>query len=50
MEEVKGNEMGRACSTHREKRNAYRIVVGKSEEKKPLRRSRHYGRLILKLF
>jgi hypothetical protein len=28
--------MGRACSTNGEKRNAYRILVGKSEGKKPL--------------
>jgi hypothetical protein len=28
--------MGRACSTNVEKRNAYRILVGKPEEKRPL--------------
>jgi hypothetical protein len=33
------NEMGRACSTN-EKRNAYRILVGKPEGKRPLRRPR----------
>jgi hypothetical protein len=32
--------MGRACSTHREKRNTYRILVGKPEGKIPLGRSR----------
>jgi hypothetical protein len=32
------NEMGRACSTHGEKRNAYRVLVGKPEEKRPLGR------------
>jgi hypothetical protein len=32
--------MGRACSTH-EKRNAYRISVGKTEGKRPLGRPRH---------
>jgi hypothetical protein len=32
--------MVRACSTNREKRNAYRIVVGKQEGKKPLGRPR----------
>jgi hypothetical protein len=28
--------MGRACSRHWEKRNAYRILVGKPEGKRPL--------------
>jgi hypothetical protein len=32
--------MGRACSTNGEKRNAYRILVGKPEGKKPLGRPR----------
>jgi hypothetical protein len=40
-EQVKEDEMGRACSTHGEKRNAYRILVGKPEEKRPIGRSRH---------
>jgi hypothetical protein len=31
--------MGRACSTHGERRNAYRIWVGKPEGKSPPRRS-----------
>jgi hypothetical protein len=30
--------MGRACSTNGEKRNAYRILVGKPEGKTPLGR------------
>jgi hypothetical protein len=37
----KEDEMGRACSTNREKRNAYRILVGKPEGKRPLGRPRH---------
>jgi hypothetical protein len=32
--------MGRSCNTNREKRNAYRILVGKLEGKRPLGRSR----------
>jgi hypothetical protein len=33
--------MGRACSSNEEKRNSYRIFVGKLEGKRPLRRQRH---------
>jgi hypothetical protein len=33
--------MGRACSTHGEKRNAYRVPVGKPEGERPLGRPRH---------
>jgi hypothetical protein len=32
--------MGRTCSTHGEKRNVYRILVGKPEGKRPLGRPR----------
>jgi hypothetical protein len=32
--------MGRACSTNREKRNEYRILVGKPERGRPLGRPR----------
>jgi hypothetical protein len=32
--------MGNPCSTHGEKRDAYRILEGKSEEKRPLERPR----------
>jgi hypothetical protein len=32
--------MGRACSTNGAKRNAYRILVGKPERKRPLGRPR----------
>jgi hypothetical protein len=32
--------VGRACSTNGEKRNAYRILVGKPEGKRPLGRPR----------
>jgi hypothetical protein len=33
--------MGRECSTHGAKRNAYRISVGKPQGKRPLQRPRH---------
>jgi hypothetical protein len=33
--------MGRACSTNGAKMNAYRILVGKAEGKRPLGRQRH---------
>jgi hypothetical protein len=33
--------MGRACSTNGEKRNAYRILVGKPSGKRPLGRPRY---------
>jgi hypothetical protein len=35
--------MGRACSIHGEKRNAYRVLVGKLEGKRPLERPRRRG-------
>jgi hypothetical protein len=34
--QAKKDEMGGACSTNGEKRNAYRILVGKPEGKIPL--------------
>jgi hypothetical protein len=37
---INEDEMDRACSTNEEKRNAYRILVGKAEGKRPLRRPR----------
>jgi hypothetical protein len=37
-EQVKGDEMGRGCSTNEEKKNSYGIFVGKPEGKKPLGR------------
>jgi hypothetical protein len=39
--QVKEDEMGRACSTNGGKRNAYRILVGKPEGRRPLGRPRH---------
>jgi hypothetical protein len=40
MNQVNEDEMGRACSTHGEKINAYRILVGEPEGKSPLGRPR----------
>jgi hypothetical protein len=34
------DEMGRPCGTNGEKRNSYRILVGKPEGKRPLGRPR----------
>jgi hypothetical protein len=39
-DQVKENEMGRACSTNGAKRNAYRILMGKPERKRLLGRPR----------
>jgi hypothetical protein len=35
------NVIGRACSTYRERRGFYRVLVGKPEEKRPLGVPRH---------
>jgi hypothetical protein len=35
-DQAKKDEIGRACSTDGEKRNSYRILVGKPERKRPL--------------
>jgi hypothetical protein len=40
-EELHEDEMGRAFSINGEKRNAYRLLVGKPEGKTPLGRPRH---------
>jgi hypothetical protein len=39
--------MDRACSTHGENRNAYRMLVGKPEGKRPLEDLDVGGRIIL---
>jgi hypothetical protein len=41
MHDQAEDEMGRVHSTNREKRNTYRILVGKVEGKRPLGRPRH---------
>jgi hypothetical protein len=49
---VKEDEMGRICSTHGEKLNAYRVLVGNPEGKRPLGIRRHrwedYNRMDLR--
>jgi hypothetical protein len=40
-DQVEEDEMGGACSTNGEKRNAYRLLVGKRDEKRPQGRLRH---------
>jgi hypothetical protein len=39
-DQVKEDEIGGACSTNGEKRNAYKVLAGKPERKKPLGRPR----------
>jgi hypothetical protein len=39
-DQLKEGEVGRAYSTNGEKRNAYRLLVGKPEGKRPLGRPR----------
>jgi hypothetical protein len=39
-DQVKEDEMGSSCITHGGKRNVYRILMGNSEEKRPLGRLR----------
>jgi hypothetical protein len=38
--QIKEDAMGRACSTNEERRNAYKILVGKPEGRRPLGRPR----------
>jgi hypothetical protein len=40
LNQVAEDEMGGPCSTNGEKRNAYKLLVGKPEGKRPLRRPR----------
>jgi hypothetical protein len=41
--------MDRVCSTNGEKRNAYRILMGKREGKRPLARPRRRWVIIIKM-
>jgi hypothetical protein len=45
---IKEDEMGSACSMNREKMNAYRILVGKPEKKRPLGRARRSWKVLLR--
>jgi len=40
-DQIKEDETGRLCSTHERERIAYKIVVGKPEGMRTLRRPRH---------
>jgi hypothetical protein len=40
-DKIEKNEIGGACSTGREERGVYRVLVGKPEGKIPLGRPRH---------
>jgi hypothetical protein len=40
-DQLKDDEMARACSTNGDKQNSYRILVGKLEGKRPLGIPRH---------
>jgi len=40
-DQIEKNKMGGACSTYGERRGIYRVLVGKSEGKRPLGRARH---------
>jgi hypothetical protein len=47
-EQIKEDVVDGACSKHEEKRNAYRLLMGKQEGKRPLERPILIVRLILK--
>jgi hypothetical protein len=38
---IKENEMGGACRAHADTRHVYRILIGKSEGKRPLERPKY---------
>ena len=40
-DEIEKNEMGVGCSTYGKRRDVYRVLVGKPEEKSPVGRLRH---------
>jgi hypothetical protein len=39
-DQIENNDMGGACSTFRERRGVYRVLVGKAEGKRPPGRTR----------
>jgi len=41
VDKIEKYEMGGACSTYGERRDVYRVLVGKPEEKRTLGRPRH---------
>jgi hypothetical protein len=47
LDPIKEDEMGGACSTHGEMRNAFKILVGKPGRKRPSEDKGVDGRIIL---
>jgi hypothetical protein len=47
-DQTKKNEMGGTCGTCRDRRSAFRVLVGGLERKRPLGRPRLDGRIILR--
>jgi hypothetical protein len=48
-DEIKENKLGRGCSTNAKKMNVYRLLVRKSEVKRPLGRPRCSWVVIIKM-
>jgi hypothetical protein len=48
-DQIYNNEMVGACSTYRERRVAYRVLVGKPERRNRLENQAVDGRIILKM-
>jgi hypothetical protein len=46
-DKIETNEMGRACSANGEERGVYRVLVGKPEGQRPLRRLRRRWEYII---
>ena len=49
-DQIKKNEVGGACSSYVERRGVYRLLVGKPEGKRQLRRPRHRWKDNIKMY